>query len=54
MPEKKVSVKDINHHFIESSQNDICNGVLAVAQKLVSSDFNHILPLNGGSIKQEY
>ena len=42
MPEKKVSVKDINHHFIESSQSDICNGVLAVAQKpLVSSDFNH-------------
>ena len=42
MPEKKVSVKDINHHFIDSSQSDICDGVLAVAQKpLVSSDFNH-------------
>ena len=30
MPEKKVSVKEINHHFIESSQSGICNGVLAV------------------------
>ena len=42
MPEKKVSVKDINHHFIDSSQSDICDGVLAVAQKpSVSSDFHH-------------
>ncbi len=45
MPEKKVSVKDINHHFSESSRRDVCNGVLAVVLKpLVSSDFNHNSP----------